>query len=147
MEQMYNVVSDVENYRNFVPFCKKSNVTSRTLTDLRGELEIGFPPMVENYTSHVTLRKPHLVKAECVEGKMFKHLTTIWRFKRGLKDRPRSCLVDFYVSFEFKSLVHSQIANMFFNELVSQMESAFFTEAVRRYGEPSMKTMSLKKKN
>jgi len=144
MEQMYDVVSDVENYKEFVPFCIKSLVKTRTPHHLLGELEIGFPPILESYTSNVTLRRPHLVKANCTDGRLFDHLVTTWAFSPGLKERPQSCVIDFYVSFQFKSLLHSQLAHMFFNELVRQMESAFVKEAQRRFGQPSFNTVRLK---
>ncbi|XP_008471386.3 coenzyme Q-binding protein COQ10 homolog B, mitochondrial [Diaphorina citri] len=133
-EQMYEVVSDVENYKNFVPFCKKSVVTYKSEKKIIGSLTIGFPPIVESYTSNVTLDRPKLIKANCFDGKLFDHLVTMWRFHRGLEDVPQSCVIDFYVSFEFKSLLHSNLAHMFFNELVRQMEKAFFAEAEMRYG-------------
>lgn len=144
MEEMYEVVSDVENYRNFVPFCKRSDVSKRTDNFLRGELEIGFPPIMESYVSHVTLNRPRLVSAECTDGKLFDHLTTTWKFSPGLKNKKRSCVIDFHVDFEFKSVLHSQLAHMFFNELVRQMESAFFLEAERRFGTASIQTIKLK---
>ncbi|XP_054288631.1 coenzyme Q-binding protein COQ10 homolog B, mitochondrial-like isoform X2 [Macrosteles quadrilineatus] len=144
MEEMYEVVSDVENYKAFVPFCKRSNVLTRTDTYLKGELEIGFPPIVESYVSHVTLDRPRLVVAECKDGKLFDHLVTSWKFSPGLKNKKRSCVIDFHVDFQFKSVLHSQLAHMFFNELVRQMESAFFDEAERRFGAASMQTIKLK---
>lgn len=143
MEQMYEVVQDVENYKSFVPFCRKSDVDMRQEDKLVGRLEIGFHPVVESYTSHVTLQKPRLVKADCTDGKLFNHLTTTWQFNPGLKDHPQSCVIYFYVSFEFKSLVHSQMAHFFFNELVRQMEGAFFDEAKRRYGPPAIEMVKL----
>lgn len=141
---MYSVVSDVENYKTFVPFCTKSLVHSRTEKELVGELQIGFPPIIESYTSHVALLKPRLVKAVCTDGRLFDHLVTAWSFNPGLKQEQQSCLIDFYVSFEFKSLLHSQLAHMFFNELVRQMESAFFREAEKRYGSPKISVIKIK---
>ncbi|XP_034243385.1 coenzyme Q-binding protein COQ10 homolog B, mitochondrial [Thrips palmi] len=148
MDQMYNVVSDVENYKNFVPFCKRSDVTVRKSGFLKGELSIGFPPITESYVSAVTLIRPRLVKAECTEGHLFDHLTTVWKFSPGLSTEPQSCVIDFHVSFSFRSAFHSQLAHVFFNELVRQMERAFFTEAEQRFGKPSIHTLKLEvKKN
>uniref|UniRef100_T1H9P2 Polyketide_cyc domain-containing protein n=3 Tax=Rhodnius TaxID=13248 RepID=T1H9P2_RHOPR len=138
---MFEVVSDVENYAKFLPFCRKSVVHSRTEKELLGELEVGFPPVVESYVSKVTLVKPYLVKADCTDGRLFHHLTTTWRFTkpplRDAKRFPNSCSVHFYVSFEFKSLLHSQLANIFFDHLVTEMEAAFYKEAYKRYGTPT----------
>ncbi|XP_063232917.1 coenzyme Q-binding protein COQ10 homolog B, mitochondrial isoform X2 [Bacillus rossius redtenbacheri] len=144
MEQMFNVVSDVENYTSFVPFCKKSDVFLKLPTRMRANLEIGFPPVVERYTSDVTLERPTLVRAECTEGKLFDHLQTVWKFSPGMADNQQTCIIDFFVSFEFRSLLHSQLAHFFFNELVRQMENAFIQEVANRYGKASVKSRMLK---
>lgn len=137
---MFNVVSDVQNYNKFVPFCKKSHVYDERPDHLTADLVIGFPPLNESYTSHVTLKRPTLVKSECVDGKMFHLLITYWRFSPGLKDISQSCVIDFSLAFEFKSALHSQLANFFFDQLVKQMESAFISEARHRYGLPTIKS-------
>lgn len=139
-EQLFSVVSDVEKYNTFVPFCKKSHVYARKPGSLKADLIIGFPPLNESYTSNVTLVKPSLVKAECVDGRLFNYLLTAWQFSPGLKDIPQSCVIDFMVAFEFKSVLHSQLSNLFFDQIVKQMEYAFIAEAGNRFGPPSIKS-------
>ncbi|XP_065084022.1 coenzyme Q-binding protein COQ10, mitochondrial [Ochlerotatus camptorhynchus] len=140
MDKLYSVVSDVEKYNTFVPFCKKSFVYAKKPESLKADLIIGFPPLNESYTSNVTLVRPSLVKAECVDGRLFNYLLTAWQFSPGLKDIPESCVIDFMVAFEFKSALHSQLSNLFFDQLVKQMEYAFIQEAGNRYGPPSIKS-------
>lgn len=139
-EQLFSVVADVEKYYTFVPFCKKSHVYARKPGSLKADLIIGFPPLNESYTSNVTLVKPSLVKAECVDGRLFNYLLTAWQFSPGLKDIPQSCVIDFIVAFEFKSVLHSQLSNLFFDQIVKQMEYAFIAEAGNRFGPPSIKS-------
>lgn len=143
MEQIFDVVADVGNYKNFVPFCKQSDVIVRRPDFLKANLAIGFPPLKESYVSKVTMVYPQLVKAECTDGKLFDHLNTLWLFSPGLKNNPQTCVIDFSLSFEFKTWIHSNLSNLFFNEIVRQMENAFIEEARKRYGKPCIKTVRL----
>lgn len=140
---MFFVVSDVRHYKQFLPFCTKSVILNRKPTQIIANLEIGFPPIVENYTSTVTIEKPSLVQAVCTDGRLFNYLETTWRFNPGLHSNPKSCIVDFYIRFEFKSALYSNLASIFFDRLVLQMENAFIEEASRRYGEASLRIHEL----
>lgn len=61
-EQLYNVVANVDQYQQFVPWCKKSRVFKGQSGDFQAELEIGCPPIVERYTSEVTIIPNHKVR-------------------------------------------------------------------------------------
>ncbi|XP_011350150.1 coenzyme Q-binding protein COQ10 homolog B, mitochondrial isoform X2 [Ooceraea biroi] len=145
MEKMYYVVTDVECYKDFLPFCKKSEIFFKSDNFLRANLVIGFPPINESYTSKVTMVYPRVVKAECRDGRLFDHLDTLWLFSSGLKNNSETCVIDFSLSFEFKSAIYSHLSNLFFNEIVRQMENAFLEEAKRRYGQPCIKTVRLQR--
>ena len=67
MDQMYNVVAGVEHYTKFVPWCVGSSVIETGPRHSKAKLQIGFPPLVESYTSHLTLSRPNLVRV-CFEN-------------------------------------------------------------------------------
>ena len=71
-EQMFSVVSEVERYHSFVPWCKKSVIKKRENDEqLLAELIVGFPPYFgESYTSTVTMVKVILV-LECPSRSMY----------------------------------------------------------------------------
>lgn len=140
---MFEVVSDVGSYYKFVPWCKVSLVKQRGTDFLKADLVVGFPPINESYTSKVTFITPHQVRAECTEGKLFHHMLTLWRFSPGLKREQQSCVVDFQISFEFRSAFHSHISNLFFDQVARKMESAFIREAGRRNGPATMQPRNL----
>lgn len=138
MQQMYDVVADVNSYKQFVPYCKTSRLYQQTGNQAKAEMVVGFPPLVERYTSDLKFQQPFLVKSECFDGRLFNYLQNYWGFSAGVKDVPNSAVIDFRVTFEFKSALHSKLSHLFFDLIVMQMESAFLDEARRRYGPPSI---------
>lgn len=137
---MYDVVSDVDQYKTFVPYCKKSNLYQKRGNTAKAEMVVGFPPLHESYHCNLTFNAPNTVKAECFDGRLFDYLLNYWGFSGGVKDVPNSCVIDFRVTFEFKSALHSNLSHMFFDLIVQQMEGAFLDEAKRRYGQPVIKS-------
>lgn len=134
-EQLYDVVANVDQYQNFVPWCRKSRFIKRHTGDFKAELEIGFPPLVERYTSDLTFVPNRKISAVCTDGSLFRHLETVWDFAPGDKDST-TCKVQFQVSFEFKSVLHSHLASAFFDEVAKQMVGAFELRASKLYGKP-----------
>lgn len=135
-EQLFDVVAAVENYHLFVPACRKSQVVQRGRSRIKAKLEIGIPPLIEAYTSNVRLDRPRLITASCIEGHLFKHLETRWTFKLPPQQYSPTevCLLDFYVSFEFKSLLYARLASAVFDEMVRLNVSAFLKRAEKLYG-------------
>lgn len=135
---MFDVVQDVERYQLFLPWCQSSIVTSRREKLLTADLVVGIPPLVESYTSKVVLDRPHKIIAESSQGKLFNELINIWKFSPGLINVPQSCIIEFQVSFEFRSAFASQVSQVFFKEVVQAMTGAFYNEARKRYGKEAV---------
>ncbi|CAF1006504.1 unnamed protein product [Didymodactylos carnosus] len=102
--ELYDVVVDVKKYREFVPWCVKSDVLGLEYPGMfKARMEIGFPPVKESYNALVTYHKPTVVKSVCTEGKLFNHLTTEWKFLPGIETNPKSLHVNCVINMLSKS--------------------------------------------
>lgn len=79
-EEMYNVVANVEEYKYFVPWCKKSRMVKGPNGDILAELEIGFPPITERYTSKLTFVPNHQVRVSSQNDNYIKVYYFIYSF-------------------------------------------------------------------
>ena len=131
-EQLYDLVADVGHYPDFLPWCTGARVTSRTETEVVADLTIGFGPFRESFTSRVALERPRLITVRYEHGP-FRYLNNTWRFTPD----PRGCRVDFFVDFEFKSMLLQRAIGVVFNEAVRRMVNAFLKRALAIYGVPA----------
>ncbi len=128
-EQLFELVSDVEKYPEFLPWCISCKILSRENNVFNADLVIGYKMFRETFRSKVTLNGPDHLHVEYVKGPM-KHLSNHWRFMR---QDDGSCEIDFYVDFEFKNMFFQSLMGAFFNEIVRRMVAAFEARARQLY--------------
>lgn len=201
-EQMCDLVFNVQKYKDFVPFCVKSEIIeekkdknrfnlhtaknkhqfklqlaqNKVLKNLKkkndielpqtfdARLEVGYPPIKESYISHVSMMRPHMVKAVSSETRLFEYLITEWKFHKNdvcshpakiidaknpendtKEEEENSCIVEFYVSFKFHSVIYTEVANIFMDKIFMKMVEAFTKRANIVYGPASIQPTSLLK--
>ncbi|PWA35217.1 coenzyme Q-binding protein [Artemisia annua] len=132
-EQLFAVVAAVDMYQDFLPWCQRSDIIRRhSDSSFDAELEIGFKFLVESYVSHVQLVKPKMVKTTSSQSSLFDHLINVWEFNPG--PVPGTCDLHFFVDFKFQSPLYSQMASMFFKEVVSRLVTSFNDRCRLIYG-------------
>ena len=120
-DELFSVVADVKDYPSFVPWCTSAHIRRDSPEEIIAELEIGFGPFQESFTSQVTLDRPRQVRVHATEGGPLEHLTNMWTFTPA-GDRT---LVDLVVDFQFKSHLLDHVANSMFREAATRMMGAF----------------------
>ncbi len=134
--QMFALVADIERYPDFLPWCAALRITGKRM---EGEREIILADMIvayrvfrERFTSRVNLDPAkNAIEAEYVDGP-FRTLTTNWRFAD--LDHGGS-LIDFFIEFEFRSILLQATAGAVFEKAFSKMSEAFVERAKAVYGE------------
>ncbi|MFD2207347.1 type II toxin-antitoxin system RatA family toxin [Kiloniella antarctica] len=128
-EQIFEMVSDVERYPDFLPWCVGARIKRREDTRIFADLIIGFKMIREKFTSRVDLHPEQLrIDVAYVDGP-FKYLTNTWIFE----EHSEGCLIDFHVDFEFKSRMLQILIEPLFHEAVKRMVQAFETRAAVLY--------------
>ncbi|MFA5592103.1 MAG: type II toxin-antitoxin system RatA family toxin [Micavibrio sp.] len=131
-EQMFNLVADVASYQEFAPWCIASRINRRESDSVfYADLVVGYKMFRERFSSKVILARPDEISIEYLKGPL-KNLKNKWKF---IRQPDNTCLIDFSVEFEFNNIALQTLANMFFNEVVKRMVSAFETRAADLYGQ------------
>ena len=135
-KQMYELVADIDNYREFLPWCNDSKIIEVTNIDnenktLIADLEIGYKDLVYTYRSKVLLNNQELtIKVDFVHGP-FKNLDNSWIFK---KIDDQSCEIEFFIDFELNVGVLNLLISKFFDKAFKKMVNSFENRANQIYG-------------
>lgn len=130
-EQIFDLIADVDRYPEFLPWCVAARVLSRSETEMRADLAIGFKGIRERFTSRVALDRPNLQIDVHYEKGPFKYLHNHWRFEPLDGNK---CGIDFHVEFEFRSHILEVLMGRLFDEAVRRMVRAFENRADALYG-------------
>ena len=120
-EHMFNLVSDVEKYPEFLPWCIGVRVREKTSSWINADMMIGYKMFREKFSCKVDLSYPNRIDVIYEDGP-FKYLNNHWIF---ITEEDGSCTVDFFVDFEFNSIILQKVIGVVFNEAVKIMVHAF----------------------
>jgi|TARA_B110000444_G_scaffold205449_1_gene198662 coenzyme Q-binding protein COQ10 len=126
---LFNLVSDVKKYPEFLPWCLGARVKNFSEYKLDADLIIGFKIYKEVYSSQILLDYTNYKITVDYKDGPFQHLNNYWIFK----DNPEGCEVEFMVDFKFKSNFLQSIMETLFTEAVLRMVKAFENRADQLY--------------
>ncbi len=134
-QQMYDLVADVEDYTEFLPWTAAARIRETREEDDRtvmlADLVISFKVFRERFGSRVTLWPDEKrIDTEYLDGP-FKKMISNWRFEDA---EDGGCDVHFHVDFEFRNRILQATATVFFNEAMSRVVRAFEGRARTLYG-------------
>ena len=134
-DKMFDLVADIDNYPNFIPWCSNARVTSRLEKKedgsevLMADMRISFRVLKESFSSRVTLYPlSHEITVEYIDGP-FKILSNRWIFTNSAD----GCIIDFNVEFEFKSRMIQSLVGLVFQEAMRRIVRSFEERADRLY--------------
>jgi coenzyme Q-binding protein COQ10 len=133
--QMYDLVADVEKYPLFLPLCEALVVRKRTtegsMTMITADMTVGYKAIRETFTSRVTLEPDAMRIVARADDGPFRHLENRWDFREVAQG---ACDIDFFVAYEFKSMMLQILMGAMFEHAVRRFTEAFEARAKVVYG-------------
>ncbi|WP_421704234.1 type II toxin-antitoxin system RatA family toxin [Aliiroseovarius sp.] len=133
-DQMYDLVSDVRRYPEFLPWNSAARVRSQReradgSIELEADMVISFKVFRERFGSRAVLVPKTRLDMEYLDGP-FKYMKSHWEFR----DHPEGCEIEFFVDFEFKNAVLQKLIGVVFYEAMNRIVKAFEARAKELYG-------------
>lgn len=129
-EQMFDLVNDVEQYPQFLPWCASVEVLSRSQDELVATLHLSKGGLKYSFTTRNCLKNSSEMTMELVEGP-FSMLSGVWHFK-VLSDEASK--INLSLQFGFSGKLSSLAMGKVFNQVATTMVDAFVKRADEIYG-------------
>ncbi|MCL4767644.1 MAG: type II toxin-antitoxin system RatA family toxin [Hyphomicrobiaceae bacterium] len=132
---MYDLVSDVERYPEFLPLCERLVVRSRAprgeaAEEVVASMTVGYGPIRESFTTRVRLFQPqHTILVSYIDGP-FRRLENTWTFH----PHAEGCRVEFSIIYEFRSIALGMAMGALFDRAFRKFAEAFEARADAIYG-------------
>jgi ribosome-associated toxin RatA of RatAB toxin-antitoxin module len=128
---MFELVSNVNDYSKFLPWCGESKELSRDNDVVMGTVTIHKGAINKSFTTSNRLQKNKLIEMQLVDGP-FKHLHGFWRFDE-LKGNASKISLD--LDFEFSSKWVDLAIGPVFNQIANTLVDSFVDRAREIYGQ------------
>jgi len=138
-EQMFDLVADVANYPEFLPWVVATRVRSDDGSEMVADMLVGFKALREKFTSRVLKERANRLEVIYVDGPM-RDLDNVWHF-RNLPEG--GCEIDFCVDFTFKNKMFEMLAGQYFDRAFRKLVTAFEARADALYGRSSSSAQSV----
>ncbi|WP_299686779.1 SRPBCC family protein [uncultured Vibrio sp.] len=128
-DQMFSLVNDVARYPEFLPGCSGSRVIESSDSAMVASVDVSKAGISKTFTTSNRMSDGAEILMELVDGP-FKKLQGGWYFT-PLDEQ--ACKVELKLEFEFSSRMIEIAFGKIFNELTSNMVSAFTQRAKQVY--------------
>ncbi|MDM0047262.1 type II toxin-antitoxin system RatA family toxin [Variovorax dokdonensis] len=132
-QEMYALVTDVERYPEFLPWCDRARVLESDDAGMTAEVGLAFAGFHQAFTTrntHVPGREVHL---KLVSGP-FSKLDGTWRFSPVGEAGQRACRVELELNYGFSNVALRSLVGPVFDKVANTLVDAFVKRADQVYG-------------
>ncbi|MEI6599306.1 MAG: type II toxin-antitoxin system RatA family toxin [Comamonadaceae bacterium] len=132
--EMYVLVTDVDRYPQFLPWCDRARVVNSDADGMTAEIGISFSGIRQTFTTRNTHVQDRQVAIKLVSGP-FSKLDGEWNFLPIGDGTQRACKVELTLHYGFDNAALSKMVGPVFDKIASSMVDAFVKRAGQVYGE------------
>ncbi len=130
-EVLYALVERIEDYPQFLPWCREARVHERSAARTVATLTVGLKGLRYAFTTENANLPPSAIDLRLREGP-FRHFAAHWRFT-PLGER--AARIDFSMEYEFAGRVISRALGPLFETIADTMVEAFKRRADELHGQ------------
>lgn len=128
--QMFALVTDIESYPEFLPWCRSARILSRSEDEIKATLEIAKGGIHKSFTTRNRHQQNKMVAIHLVEGP-FRQLEGFWRFDE-LGNKGSKISLD--LEFDFSSRLLGMMVGPVFTQIADTLVDSFQQRARQVYG-------------
>jgi len=132
-EQMFDLVTDVDAYPQFLPWCDRSSVLARDATGMQAQVGISFGGIRQTFTTRNEHTPGRRVDVRLVEGP-FSKLEGHWIFTPVGEAGQQACKVELVLDYAFRSAALAALVGPVFDRIAGSLVDAFVKRAEQVYG-------------
>jgi ribosome-associated toxin RatA of RatAB toxin-antitoxin module len=133
-EEMQALVTDVDRYSEFLPWCDHATVLERDASGMTAEIGIAFSGIRQTFTTRNSHAVPGEVSMQLVKGP-FSALEGQWTFHPLGDGSQRACKVELRLRYGFASNTLAMLVGPVFDKIAGSLVDAFVKRAADVYGE------------
>ena len=130
-QEMFVLVSDIESYPEFLPWCTEARVLSRDHDEVRARLGFAVSGLSRSFTTRNRHQVNKIIEMQLVEGP-FSTLHGCWQFDALGND---GCKISLFIEYDFSSRMLGMVVGPVFNQIANTLVDSFQQRAVEIYGE------------
>jgi ribosome-associated toxin RatA of RatAB toxin-antitoxin module len=132
-QQMFDLVSDVDQYPEFLPWCDHASIVTQHDDGVTAQIGMAYGKLKQSFTTRNTYVAGRQIDLQLVKGP-FTNLEGHWRFTPvGEADDP-ACRTTLAMVYGFDNSVLSSLVSPVFDRIAASMVDAFFKRANQVYG-------------
>ena len=132
-QQMFDLVTDVEHYPQFLPWCDQTKVLERDGQGMLAEIGIAFAGIHQKFTTRNTHVPGREVHVKLVSGP-FSNLDGHWDFTPVGENGEQACRIDLELKYGFQNVALAALVGPVFDKIAGTMVDAFVKRAEQVYG-------------